>query len=471
MNGCRMPSGARARASQRRRALSLLCSSRAEWPGLAQRGRVGGREGDRPATRPRAVAGCHWLRAALLLGQAAPLQHSAPARSPPATWLLRKMRSKWSATPRKRKKRFQKMAFWGALPCFGIMFADVLETNPGNEGATIASIISLFSFCLPISGLLCPALYRRFSFRQVGVAGGLVYCAGSFSAAFAASALHLVLTYGAVQGAGFGLMLSASLASFNEHFRRRRTVAMAVAQCAIGAGSLALPLAAQRLQAAAGARAAKLGFAGLGAAAAACQLLLRPPPSPRPLHVHEECEESKKNGILAITHSSPDTTEGLSKWARWLRCAGLDAALLRDARVVGVAVGLCLAHVEELNFFAMFPLHARALGLEEAGVARAVATATAGDFAGRVALVAAGRWLARSNRLLFAAGAAASAAAVVGLVRDATQSFPACFRVMAALLALCVACFAVGWRAGRRVRPAPAPASAPADKYTPKPER
>ncbi|GLH12547.1 Uncharacterized protein GBIM_17281 [Gryllus bimaculatus] len=397
MNGCRMPSGARARASQRRRALSLLCSSRAEWPGLAQRGRVGGREGDRPATRPRAVAGCHWLRAALLLGQAAPLQHSAPARSPPATWLLRKMRSKWSATPRKRKKRFQKMAFWGALPCFGIMFADVLETNPGNEGATIASIISLFSFCLPISGLLCPALYRRFSFRQVGVAGGLVYCAGSFSAAFAASALHLVLTYGAVQGAGFGLMLSASLASFNEHFRRRRTVAMAVAQCAIGAGSLALPLAAQRLQAAAGARAAKLGFAGLGAAAAACQLLLRPPPSPRPLHVHEECEESKKNGILAITHSSPDTTEGLSK-----------CAVVRDR--VGGAAG-----------------------------------------AGRAAGAVQGRH--------------------VRLVRDATQSFPACFRVMAALLALCVACFAVGWRAGRRVRPAPAPASAPADKYTPKPER
>ncbi|GLH11640.1 uncharacterized protein GBIM_16389, partial [Gryllus bimaculatus] len=111
-----------------------------------------------------------------------------------------------------------KMAFWGALPCFGLVFADVLQTAPGSEGAAVASVMSAFTICLDSAGLFCPAFYRKFTYRQVAVAGGLIYFAGSLSASFASSVSQLIITYGFVQGAGFGLMLSASLASFNEHF-------------------------------------------------------------------------------------------------------------------------------------------------------------------------------------------------------------------------------------------------------------
>ncbi|GLH11642.1 Protein of unknown function [Gryllus bimaculatus] len=104
----------------------------------------------------------------------------------------------------------------------------------------------------------------------------------------------------------------------------------------------------------------------------------------------------------------------------------MDAALLREPAVLLVAAGVSLIHVAEPNFFAMLPLHLRGgVALGEADAARVVAAANAGDFAGRLALVALGCWLARRNRLR------------CRLVRDVTGSYPACFRVVAGLLALC----------------------------------
>jgi hypothetical protein len=120
---------------------------------------------------------------------------------------------------------------------------------------------------------------RKYSCRQVGVAGSIIFFFGSFTSAFANSAVLLAFGYGVLQGIGLGLMIPATLTSFNKYFFRRRTFAMGVAQVITGIGNMILPIILQKLMQIYGFRGTQLIIAAISLHSLLCAAVQIPPTS------------------------------------------------------------------------------------------------------------------------------------------------------------------------------------------------
>lgn len=87
----------------------------------------------------------------------------------------------------------------GGIHSFGLMFNDFLEDlNAGTSAVTM--IIGILSFSLSLGSLFASVLFKKVSFRCVGVIGAIFYTVGSVIVVFATSVEMLMISYGALQG-------------------------------------------------------------------------------------------------------------------------------------------------------------------------------------------------------------------------------------------------------------------------------
>ncbi|XP_068159983.1 monocarboxylate transporter 7 [Drosophila tropicalis] len=162
-----------------------------------------------------------------------------------------------------------------ALPSFGLVFGDFLKSI-GAETSAIAIITSAFFCSLSFAGLFSGSLFRRWSMRSVGLAGGILYCLGTGLQLFATSTMHLIFAFSVVQGLGFGLIVPTSYTTFNNYFVKNRVLWMSFAQTLIGLGSMLYPIVMQKLIQYYGFRGCLLVLTGLNAHAILGMLLMHP---------------------------------------------------------------------------------------------------------------------------------------------------------------------------------------------------
>jgi len=141
-------------------------------------------------------------------------------------------------------------------------------------------------------GVVINYILTKYSCRQVGVAGSIIFFIGSFTSAFANSAFLLAFAYGVLQGIGLGLVIPATLTSFNKYFFRRRTFAMGVAQVITGIGTMILPIILQKLMQIYGFRGTQLIIAAIGLHSLLCAAVQKPPTS----HVGRKIADFGKDG-------------------------------------------------------------------------------------------------------------------------------------------------------------------------------
>jgi hypothetical protein len=141
-------------------------------------------------------------------------------------------------------------------------------------------------------GVVINYILEKYSCRQVGVAGSVIFFIGSFTSAFANSAVLLAFAYGVLQGIGLGLIIPATLTSFNKYFLRRRTFAMGVAQVITGIGSMILPIILQSLMQIYGFRGTQLIIAAISLHSFLCAAVQIPPAS----HVDRKKADLGKDG-------------------------------------------------------------------------------------------------------------------------------------------------------------------------------
>lgn len=132
------------------------------------------------------------------------------------------------------------------MPSFGLMFGDFL-VSLNEETSAIALITSSYFSALSFAGLFTNTLFRKFSIRAVGVAGGTLYFLGSIMTVFVTSVEQLLVAFSIIQGAGFGLMIPAAYTTFNAYFVEKRVMMMSIAQTLIGVGTMIYPIMVQIL--------------------------------------------------------------------------------------------------------------------------------------------------------------------------------------------------------------------------------
>jgi len=156
----------------------------------------------------------------------------------------------------------------------------------------IRHVVSVYYIVYLLLGVVINYLLRKYSCRQVGVAGSIIFFIGSFTSAFANSAVLLAFAYGVLQGIGLGLMVPSTLTSFNKYFFRRRTFAMGVTQVITGIGTMILPIILQEFMQKYGFRGIQLIIAAIGLHSLLCAAVQIPPTS----HVDRKKADFGKDG-------------------------------------------------------------------------------------------------------------------------------------------------------------------------------
>lgn len=69
---------------------------------------------------------------------------------------------------------------------------------------------------------------KRYSLRLGGIVGAVTLLTGSFATIFIISTNQLLITFGALQGVGFGMMVPVCYSTINYYYVRKRTMIMSV---------------------------------------------------------------------------------------------------------------------------------------------------------------------------------------------------------------------------------------------------
>ncbi|XP_013400935.1 monocarboxylate transporter 9-like [Lingula anatina] len=85
-----------------------------------------------------------------------------------------------------------------------------------------------------ITGPIASSLSEKFGHRAVGITGSIVAATGFGVSSLAPNLSLLYLTYGVLTGLGFGMMFFQSIVSVQDHFEKRKSLAMGVAVCGSG---------------------------------------------------------------------------------------------------------------------------------------------------------------------------------------------------------------------------------------------
>lgn len=84
------------------------------------------------------------------------------------------------------------------------------------------------------SGIILNLLKNRITLHLGGLLGAIIFTLGSFTTIVISSTNQLPLTFGVLQGIGFGMMVPVSYSTLNHYFTKKRTTVMSVIKASQG---------------------------------------------------------------------------------------------------------------------------------------------------------------------------------------------------------------------------------------------
>jgi len=121
------------------------------------------------------------------------------------------------------------------------MFMEPLKAELGEGNFGISSIGSIQIAVYLSSGPVVAWLVTKYGARPVCITGSSLACLGLLGASFSQSVGSLLVCYSIVTGMGFGCMYIPGVVASQQHFTRRRALAVGIAVCGTGVGTLVMP--------------------------------------------------------------------------------------------------------------------------------------------------------------------------------------------------------------------------------------
>ncbi|CAH1795978.1 unnamed protein product [Owenia fusiformis] len=122
--------------------------------------------------------------------------------------------------------------------CFsaGIFYLEFLDYYRESKGKTAwvgSTLNGMYLTMGPIAG----GLANKFGCRAVSIAGSLLAAASFFASTFSPNVDALIVLYGGLGGAGFGLMYLPAIVMVGFYFEKKRALATGIAVCGSGIGA------------------------------------------------------------------------------------------------------------------------------------------------------------------------------------------------------------------------------------------
>ncbi|XP_017484089.1 PREDICTED: uncharacterized protein LOC108372826 isoform X2 [Rhagoletis zephyria] len=142
-----------------------------------------------------------------------------------------------------------------------------------KETTTIVNIIMSLS---SLVGIMNGAMFRRFSFRQVAIAGNIFIFTGILLTAWCTTFWQYVLSFSVIYGTGMGLSMAAVSLAVNTYFKTRRRRATGFSWTITGLGPIIFPHITTILLIYYGAQGTILIYAAIALNALLCAMTLQP---------------------------------------------------------------------------------------------------------------------------------------------------------------------------------------------------
>lgn len=140
----------------------------------------------------------------------------------------------------------------------------------------ISLSISLYIFLFAPPGIVNGAMFRRFTFRQVALAGTLLGFLGILGSAFCTTVWQYIICLSLTYGVGLGLAMAAVSLAVNTYFKLNRRRATGFTWTITGLGPIIFPHVSIYLLDEYGAQGTIMIFAGIALNAVLCALTLQP---------------------------------------------------------------------------------------------------------------------------------------------------------------------------------------------------
>ncbi|XP_017050766.1 uncharacterized protein LOC108094609 [Drosophila ficusphila] len=167
------------------------------------------------------------------------------------------------------------LSIYPCLQQFGFLFRERLS-DLGMSSSQITAIINTNPAVSACTGLLNGPMFRRFTFRQVAMAGALLISTGIALTAFCETFLGYMVAYALLFGFGMGISVSASSLAINTYFQKKRRRAAGFSWTITGLGPIFLPHLVTFLLTIYGVKGTTLLFAAISLHAFVCALIYQP---------------------------------------------------------------------------------------------------------------------------------------------------------------------------------------------------
>lgn len=194
---------------------------------------------------------------------------------------------------------FANLSVFPTIQQFGLIFRDRL-LDLGISNSKVTTLININSALGAFSGLLNGPMFRRFTYRQVSLAGATLVFTGLLLTAFCSSFPTYLITYSVLYGTGFGITMSANSLALNTYFKLKRRTATGISWTVTSLGPVIMPYVVTGLLSLYGVTGTVLMFSCLSLHAIAGALTLQP------VQWHTDSVGDAKKSVTDLEQAAPE---------------------------------------------------------------------------------------------------------------------------------------------------------------------
>ncbi|XP_031341180.1 monocarboxylate transporter 13-like isoform X1 [Photinus pyralis] len=265
------------------------------------------------------------------------------------------------------------------VQCFGLIYEKPFK-EADISATQISFLLHLYNSIMCTFCFVAGPLLKKFSFRQVALAGSLAVSVGVSATYFSSRYEYLLGTFCIFIGIGQGLIIQSVSLAINTYFKKRLTLAMSYSVTGTGLLPIVTPQVTNLLLANYNTQGTVLILAGISLHSLAGALLLRPP--------YRKSKPNREQNVAA--DGTADEVRCLIKDELKLSVTSkikalLNLELLKESSFVILIVGMSISYVAELNFNLINPfVLAELTQLNRDDVALAMSIQASGDITGRL---------------------------------------------------------------------------------------
>ncbi|XP_077295893.1 monocarboxylate transporter 7-like [Arctopsyche grandis] len=299
------------------------------------------------------------------------------------------------------------VVLYGHFNSLGMLFNDfMIDIGAGVGGLTFA--LGINNTCMSFSGILTNVALKKFSLRQVGLCGAILYSFGWLLTGFIQSMNQMMITFGLMMGVGCGILFTIAFASFNEYFlAERRVMILSTVQFFTCSFGMVYPFVIEKFLTEYGYRGTILIIAGILFHSFLAVISFHPVEwhSKKKL-LYQTVNENDVTGDFGIDENiklkTKFTVERVDdgniehgQTAAKNKIAGklqvitqlFDLSLLKDIVFLNLMIGLTTGLMADISFFTIFPGFLYDVGFDMSQVAKSLSILGGSDLVGRAFLV------------------------------------------------------------------------------------